>query len=140
MRTARSAAPATISRRRIRTAAPATTGPAGFNIPHRFVTSILYTLPFGKGQRFLNRGGVVNQVVGGWQVSTITDRAERHVDRDQLLGFGRAGDRSRTATGCNCVAGSVPVADNPTAGPLLRSGGVHQHDWPASSAIAAATT
>ena len=25
-------------------------GPAGFNIPHRFVTSVLYTLPFGKGQ------------------------------------------------------------------------------------------
>ena len=26
-------------------------GPAGFNVPHRFVTSILYTLPFGKGAR-----------------------------------------------------------------------------------------
>ena len=36
-------------------------GPAGFNIPHRFVTSILYTLPLGKGQKFLNYGGIVNQ-------------------------------------------------------------------------------
>ena len=49
-------------------------GPAGFTIPHRFVTSILYTLPFGKGQRFLNHGGVVNQILGGWQLSTITAR------------------------------------------------------------------
>lgn len=47
-------------------------GPSDFNIPQRFVASILYTLPFGKGQRFLNYGGVVNQVVGGWQISTIT--------------------------------------------------------------------
>lgn len=47
-------------------------GPSDFNIPQRFVASVLYTLPFGKGQRFLNQGGVVNQVIGGWQVSTIT--------------------------------------------------------------------
>ena len=47
-------------------------GPSDFNIPQRFVASVLYTLPFGKGQRFLNHGGVVNQVIGGWQVSTIT--------------------------------------------------------------------
>ncbi|SPF53680.1 TonB-dependent receptor [Candidatus Sulfopaludibacter sp. SbA4] len=47
-------------------------GPSDFNVPQRFVTSILYTLPFGRGQRFLNHGGVLNQVVGGWQLSTIT--------------------------------------------------------------------
>jgi Carboxypeptidase regulatory-like domain len=47
-------------------------GLASYNVPNRFVTSILYTLPFGKGQKFLNHGGIVNQVVGGWQVSTIT--------------------------------------------------------------------
>ena len=47
-------------------------GPADFNIPHRFVASVLYSLPFGKGKRFLDHGGVVNQVVGGWQASTIT--------------------------------------------------------------------
>ncbi|HLK64921.1 MAG TPA: carboxypeptidase-like regulatory domain-containing protein [Bryobacteraceae bacterium] len=46
-------------------------GISSFNIPQHFVASVLYTLPFGKGQRFLNYGGVVNQVAGGWQVSTI---------------------------------------------------------------------
>ena len=35
-------------------------GPAGYNVPHRFVASLLYTLPFGKGQQFLNHGGVLN--------------------------------------------------------------------------------
>ena len=47
-------------------------GPSDFNIPHRMVASIIYSLPFGKGKRFLDHGGVLNQVVGGWQASTIT--------------------------------------------------------------------
>ena len=47
-------------------------GPSDFNIPQRFVASILYTLPFGRGQKFLDHGGAVNQVVGNWQLSTIT--------------------------------------------------------------------
>jgi hypothetical protein len=46
-------------------------GPSGFNTPFRFVSSVLYELPFGRGKRFLNRGGVVNLVAGGWQVTTI---------------------------------------------------------------------
>ena len=32
-------------------------GSVDFNVPHRFVASVLYTLPFGKGQHFLNHGG-----------------------------------------------------------------------------------
>jgi hypothetical protein len=28
-----------------------------------------YELPVGKGQRFVNRGGVLNQIVGGWNIS-----------------------------------------------------------------------
>ena len=46
-------------------------GYSAFNTPHRFVTSVLYELPFGKGKRLADRGGVVNQVVGGWQISSI---------------------------------------------------------------------
>ena len=47
-------------------------GPSDFNEPQRFVASILYTLPLGQGQHFLNHGGVVNEVFGSWQLSTIT--------------------------------------------------------------------
>ena len=42
-----------------------------FNVAHRFVTSALYELPFGKGKALLNHGGIVNAVVGGWQLSSI---------------------------------------------------------------------
>jgi hypothetical protein len=43
-----------------------------FNVPQRFVGSVLWALPFGRGQRFLNHGGLVNELVGGWQFTTIT--------------------------------------------------------------------
>src|SRR5258708_26956069 len=46
-------------------------GPSAFNTPNRLVASILYDLPLGKGKSFLNHGGVLNQLVGGWQTSTI---------------------------------------------------------------------
>jgi hypothetical protein len=39
---------------------------------HRFVISYIYELPFGRGKRFLNQGGVANAVLGGWQLSGIT--------------------------------------------------------------------
>ena len=42
-----------------------------YNLPVSNITSLVYELPFGKGARFLNDGGVVNEVVGGWQVSAI---------------------------------------------------------------------
>jgi hypothetical protein len=38
----------------------------------RFVASYVYELPVGKGKRFLNQGGAVNHILGGWQVSGIT--------------------------------------------------------------------
>jgi len=46
-------------------------GPSAFNTPLRLVASVLYELPFGQAKAFLNRGGFVNQVAGGWQITTI---------------------------------------------------------------------
>jgi len=46
-------------------------GFSAFNVPARFVGSVLYELPFGKGKRLVNQGGVVNKVLGGWQISSI---------------------------------------------------------------------
>jgi hypothetical protein len=42
-----------------------------YNLPVSNITSLVYELPFGKGQRFANTGGVVNEVIGGWQLSAI---------------------------------------------------------------------
>jgi len=86
-------------------------GPSDFNIPHRFVASILYMLPFGKGQHFLNRGGVVNQVVGGWQVSTITTlQSGGPIDTSSWDSGGT--NFISNATRLNCNAGVNPVLPN----------------------------
>ncbi len=49
---------------------------AGFkqvDIPHNFVISYSYELPFGKGKTFLSGvSGVVDSLVGGWAVNGIT--------------------------------------------------------------------
>ena len=41
------------------------------DIRHRFVANFLWDLPFGQGRRFLNSGGALNRVVGGWQMNGI---------------------------------------------------------------------
>lgn len=41
------------------------------DVPHSFVLSYLYELPVGKGKKFLNKGGVVDKVLGGWQVGGV---------------------------------------------------------------------
>ena len=39
--------------------------------PHSLVFNYILEAPFGKGQRFLNRGGLVDRLVGGFQVTAI---------------------------------------------------------------------
>lgn len=88
-------------------------GYAGYNVPHRFVSSILYNLPFGKGRQFLNRGGVVNQIVGGWQLSTITtvqNGTSIVTESWDAAGMGAGFPHSNRL---NCVAGVSPVAGDP---------------------------
>lgn len=40
------------------------------DIPHAFVLSYLYELPFGPGKKYLNHG-VASKIAGGWQISGI---------------------------------------------------------------------
>jgi hypothetical protein len=37
----------------------------------RFLASLLYGLPFGHGQRWLQKGGLVTALAGGWQLSGV---------------------------------------------------------------------
>jgi Carboxypeptidase regulatory-like domain len=47
-------------------------GPSEFDVDKRFVTSVVYDLPFGRGKRFLGgTGGLTNAVIGGWEVNGI---------------------------------------------------------------------
>jgi hypothetical protein len=89
-------------------------GPSDFTIPHRFVASVLYTLPFGKGQRFLNHGGIVNQLAGGWEFSTITTAQSGAVTETASwdsagVVFSPSGER------LNCVSGVNTVLPNANA-------------------------
>jgi hypothetical protein len=50
---------------------PAEKGLSDFDNRHRWVNSFDYELPVGKGKRFLNEGGVVDQILGGWHIGGI---------------------------------------------------------------------
>lgn len=41
------------------------------DIPHTFVVSYIYELPFGKGKKLLSHGGTLDKVVGGWQIGGV---------------------------------------------------------------------
>jgi len=45
--------------------------PSPFNAPHTLVFSPLWQLPVGEGKHYMNRGGIVNGLVGGWEASAI---------------------------------------------------------------------
>ena len=42
---------------------------ANYDIRHRFTFNGSYDLPFGKGRRYMNQGGVFDYLVGGWSTS-----------------------------------------------------------------------
>ena len=42
-----------------------------FDIPQRVVLAWTYDLPFGKGKKFANQGGAVNELVGGWKIAAV---------------------------------------------------------------------
>jgi len=46
-------------------------GRANFDITNRTVTYVTYALPLGKGRKWMNRGGVLDYVFGGWNVTWI---------------------------------------------------------------------
>jgi hypothetical protein len=41
------------------------------NIPYRVVIAPVVELPVGKGKHWMNRGGIPNAILGGWQVSML---------------------------------------------------------------------
>ena len=47
-------------------------GSSDFDVRHTFNLSAVYSLPFGAGQRWLSRPGIVRTLLGNWEVSTIS--------------------------------------------------------------------
>ena len=46
-------------------------GNSTYDLRHRATMSITHKIPVGKGQAMLNRGGVANLVLGGWQINSL---------------------------------------------------------------------
>ena len=46
-------------------------GLSSFNTQHRFVTSVLYDLPMGKGRQVDITNPILNAIAGGWQIGSI---------------------------------------------------------------------
>jgi hypothetical protein len=44
-------------------------GRADYDIRHHFVSVMTYELPFGKGRRWMSRGGFADQILGGWMLA-----------------------------------------------------------------------
>jgi hypothetical protein len=89
-----------------------------YNIPHRFVSSVLYNLPFGKGQQFLNHGGVLDRIVGGWQVSSIfTMQNGAPIDTTSWDAAGT--NFVPSSNRLNCTGAASYVRDNPNANAYL---------------------
>jgi hypothetical protein len=83
-------------------------GPSDFDIRQRWVTSLVYELPFGKGKAVLGDiGGVANAFIGGWQVNTIASYqsgVNRSVTAPNLTGISYVTQRA-DATGINPYSG-----------------------------------
>jgi hypothetical protein len=67
---------------------------SSFHTAHRFVTSGLFQLPFGKGRRWLDQGGVVGAVLGGWELGSLVA-----IQTGFPLTIGAGTDRSNTGAG-----------------------------------------
>jgi hypothetical protein len=47
-------------------------GPSAFDIRHAFKMNLIWELPFGPGRKWSAGNGVVNRVIEGWEVSSIS--------------------------------------------------------------------
>ena len=47
-------------------------GPSVFDIRHNYTTNAVYELPIGPGKTFLNSGGALGKIAGGWTLSGIS--------------------------------------------------------------------
>jgi len=106
-------------------------GPADFDRRHLFVVSSVYSLPFGRGQAYLNHApSVLQAVVGNWNFGAITS-----------LASGAAFDAQAGSDIAN-VGGSNQRAQRTGAGPYLRTFAAASKWWlnPAAFAVPAQYT
>jgi Carboxypeptidase regulatory-like domain/TonB-dependent Receptor Plug Domain len=95
------------------------------DVPQIFSAAFVYDLPIGKGQRYANRGGFSNVLLGGWQLSPII-----HWNKGTPMWFRSGTCQVVPQFRQKCLVGLVPGVDpflqdpssyNPGKGSLLNS-------------------
>ena len=95
------------------------------DVPQILSAAFVYDLPFGKGQKYANQGGIVNALVGGWQISPII-----HLQSGTPMWFRSSTCQVVPQFRQNCLVGLVSGKDpflqdinsyDPSKGPLLNS-------------------
>ncbi len=87
-------------------------GLSQFDLPRRFVGSVLYELPFGEGKPLVN-SGILSRVIGGWQVGAIVTLAD-----GTAMNVAQLGDTASLGTLGNQpdATGISPIPTNRSAG------------------------
>ncbi|MDQ2900495.1 MAG: carboxypeptidase regulatory-like domain-containing protein [Acidobacteriota bacterium] len=87
-------------------------GLSSFDVRHRFLTSVLYDLPVGKGKMLDVGNPILNGIVGGWQIGSIFTASS---GLPQTITIGGT-DRSNTGVGDDRPNGTgvSPYLSNPT--------------------------
>lgn len=71
-----------------------TKGPTTNDLKYQFVSQASYELPFGKGRAHMNRGGIMDVILGDWTVTTI-----QSLRTGQPVTFAMAGSSNRYLPG-----------------------------------------
>jgi hypothetical protein len=71
-------------------------GPSDFDARHRYVLSAVWVLPVGHGHRYLNRVGLTDVLLGGWQIAGI---ATFQSGRPFTVYYGASANYSGTSNG-----------------------------------------
>ncbi len=87
-------------------------GLSSFDVRHRFITSVLYDLPLGRGRMLNTSNKVVDSIVGGWQLGGIWT-AQTGLPQNISIG---GVDRSNTGVGYDRPNGTGvnPYVSSPT--------------------------
>ena len=64
---------------------------SNFDTPQNIKASVVYELPVGKGHKLLNQGGVLDAVLGGWQVSSLMYAQSGNVFTPTMSGTNNSG-------------------------------------------------
>ena len=95
--------------------------------PHSLVFNYILEAPFGKGKRFLNRGGLVDRLVGGFQVTAI----HRYRSGPALVPFlPGAGESSSNGSASSAIC--APTSRGSRSTPTHREGEYYRFLNPAA--------